>query len=113
VSSHQIQFFLHRHRQLQYTSISRSFSTSYIYLTIEQHIRTAYLDLFPYVTLTSLTTSLTTHTNTVHKMPQSSSSTRPKMNITIKTDVKVTDSKSNDPPSPNTDPPTPPASPPH
>ncbi|KXH64047.1 hypothetical protein CNYM01_13697 [Colletotrichum nymphaeae SA-01] len=47
-----------------------------------------------------------------YKMPQSSSSTRPKMNITINTDVKVTDSKNNDPPSPNTDPPTPPASPP-
>ncbi|KXH42170.1 hypothetical protein CSIM01_12402 [Colletotrichum simmondsii] len=47
-----------------------------------------------------------------YKMPQSSSSTRPKMNITIKTDVKVTGNKNNDPPSPNTDPPTPPASPP-
>lgn len=46
------------------------------------------------------------------KMPQSSPSTRPKMNMTINTDVKVTDSKNNDPPSPNTDPPTPPASPP-
>ncbi|KXH59466.1 hypothetical protein CSAL01_12346 [Colletotrichum salicis] len=97
------------------------------YIITDRSNTLAYLDLIPHHTPISLqnnpTKQLTsvffhiihsTHRKPIQrdKMPQSSSSTRPEMNQTISTKVKVMNSKNNDPPSPNTDPPTPPASPP-